>query len=234
MLLSLARDQKVDLRGISILRLAEQYLSFIAEARRIKLEIAADYLVMAAWLAYLKSRLLLPEPPEEEGPSADELASRLTRQLERLEAMRDVAGRLMARHRVGQDVFFRGAPEGIRLVRHSIYDLSLVELLKAYANHKTSKAQVQPLRLRRGAVWSVEDALSRLANLVGSLPDWSTLQSYLPPDIQDAFTTRSAIASTLIASLEMTRQGRLEINQPSAFGPIYLKRKQNEPEEGQV
>lgn len=223
-LLTLSREQKVDLRRISILRLAEQYLDFIAHARRLRLEIAADYLVMAAWLAYLKSRLLLPEPPSEDGePSAEELAARLTRQLERLEAMRDVAGRLMARSRVGQDMFLRGAPEGIRVIRKSVYELSLVELLKAYADHKVSHAKMQPLRMRRSFVWSVDDAYARLSSLLGALPDWTMLANYLPPDLKDAFAVRSAWASTLVASLEMSKQGRVEINQSAPFGPIFLK-----------
>jgi segregation and condensation protein A len=187
---------------------------------------------MAAWLAYLKSRLLLPEPPSEDGePTAEELAARLTRQLERLEAMRDVAARLMARPRVGQDMFMRGAPEGIRVIRKSVYELSLVELLKAYADHKVSHSRMQPLRLRRSFVWSVEDAYARLSSLLGTMPEWSMLASYLPPDLKDTFSVRSAWASTLVASLEMSKQGRVELNQPSPFGPIYLKPIQRQEED---
>lgn len=231
-LLTLSREQKVDLRRISILRLAEQYLDFIAHARRLRLEIAADYLVMAAWLAYLKSRLLLPEPPSEDGePSAEELAARLTRQLERLEAMRDVSGRLMARNRMGLDMFLRGAPEGIRVIRKSIYQLSLVELLKAYADHKVSHTKMEPLRMRRSFVWSVDDAYMRLSSLLGTLPDWTMLASYLPPDLKDAFAVRSAWASTLVASLEMSKQGRVQINQAAPFGPIFLKPIQRQEED---
>lgn len=223
-LLGLARDQKVDLRRISILALAEQYLTFIAEARRLRLELAADYLVMAAWLAYLKSRLLLPDPPGDEEPSGEEMAARLTYQLRRLEAMRDAAGRLMARYKMGQDIFPRGAPEGVTVLRRSVYDLSLYELLKAYADHRVSRGSPEPLRLRRGAVYSVEEALARFSSLLGHMPEWATLLAYMPEGIIDKFTLRSAMASTFLASLELTRQGRLELKQGRAFGPIYLRR----------
>lgn len=225
-LLALARDQKVDLRRISILQLAEQYLVFIAEVRKVRLELAADYLVMAAWLAYLKSRLLLPEPPDDEQPSGEEMAARLTWQLRRLEAIRDVSARLMARPRLGQDIFARGAPEGITVIRRSIYDLSLFELLRAYADHKVSRGSPEPLRLRRSAVYSIEEALGRLTEMLGRMPEWSMLQSYLPTDIGDAFTLRSAVASTFVASLEMAKQGKLELRQGQVFGPLYLRRQE--------
>jgi len=229
-LLALAREQKVDLKRISILQLAEQYLAFIAVVGRVQLEIAADYLVMAAWLAYLKSRLLLPEPEADDEPSGAEMAERLAFQLRRLEAIREAGARLMSRHRIGQDMFLRGAPEGVTVIKTSIFDLSLFELLKAYANHKISRGSGEPLRLRRSAVYSVEDALSRLGDMLGRMPDWSMLQSYLPPGIADAFALRSAVASTFVASLEMTKQGKIQLRQGQAFGPIYL-RKQYGPSE---
>lgn len=223
-LLALAREQKVDLKRISILALAEQYLAFIQAARELQLEIAADYLVMAAWLAYLKSRLLLPEPPGEEEPSGEEMAARLTYQLRRLEAMREAAARLLARDRLGIGLFPRGAPEGVRLIRRPVYDLSLYELLRAYADHRVSRNNPEVLRLRRSAVYSVEEALARFGLLMGRLPEWSVLAAFLPEGIEDPFTLRSALASTFLASLELSRQGRLELKQGKAFGPIYLRR----------
>ncbi len=224
-LLTLARDQKVDLRRISILDLAEQYLEFIAEARKLRLEIAADYLVMAAWLAYLKSRLLLPEPEDDE-PSGEEMAARLAFQLRRLEAMRDAAARLMARERLGRDVFPRGAPEGIRVLRTSVFELSLYDLLKAYADQTARRTATEPLRLGRGGVYSVEDALARFSDMLGRLPDWATLQSFLPSGAEEHFDPRSTVASTFAASLELTRQGKLRLRQGRAFGPIYIGRAQ--------
>jgi segregation and condensation protein A len=223
-LLALAREQKVDLRRISILQLAEQYLAFIAVARKVRLELAADYLVMAAWLAYLKSRLLLPEPPGGDEPTGAEMAARLTLQLRRLEAMRVAGGRLMALHRMGQDRFARGNPEGITLIRQSVFQLAQFELFKAYADHRVSRTNPEPLRLRRSLIYSVEDALARLGDMLGRMPDWSMLQSYLPPDLVDGFSMRSAVASTFVASLELSKQGRLQLRQGQAFGPIYLRR----------
>ncbi|SLN77231.1 segregation and condensation protein A [Oceanibacterium hippocampi] len=224
LLLALARDQKVDLRRISILALAEQYLAFIEQAHRIRIEVAADYLVMAAWLAFLKSRLLLPEP-QEEGPSGEEMAARLAFQLQRLEAMRAVAARLMAQPRFGEDRFARGRPEGITVIRESAYECSLYELLHAYAQNKAMKGIDDPVRLRRQRVYSIEDALARLERLLGSLPDWATLQAYLPAGLaDDPFSRRSAIASTLLAGLQMVKDGRLELRQGTAFGPIHVKK----------
>jgi len=229
-LLALAREQKVDLKRISILQLAEQYLSFITGARELQLEIAADYLVMAAWLAYLKSRLLLPEPPGDDEPSGEEMAARLTMQLRRLEAMRGAGQRLMLLHRMGQDMFMRGKPEGITVIRKSVFQLTMFELLKAYADHRVARTSPEPLRLRRSLVYSVEQALARLADMLGRMPDWSMLQSYLPHNLVDGFSMRSAVASTFVASLELTRQGKVQMRQGQAFGPIYL-RKQAGPTE---
>lgn len=231
-LLTLAREQKVDLKRISILQLAEQYLAFIAAARRIRLEIAADYLVMAAWLAYLKSRLLLPEPEVEGEPTGEELAERLALQLRRLEAMREAAAQLMARNRVGQDLFPRGMPEGVRVIRDSVYECSLFEILKAYAEFRNTRgsAEVLPMRLARTRITSIEEALERLRTLVGDIPDWAALQQFLPGDLRDVFALRSALASTFTASLELARRGEVELRQVRHFGPIQVRRGTRPPE----
>jgi len=222
MLLALAREQKVDLTRISILQLADQYLAFIAAARRLRLEVAADYLVMAAWLAYLKSRLLLPEPQEDDEPSGAELAHALSQQLRRLEAMQQAGARLMARPLLGRDVFQRGAPEGIPIVRHKVYDATLFELLRAYGQGR-SRAQSAVLHIEPAELYSVDDALQRLSRHLGRLPDWRTLASFLPPDLRLGRVGRSAIASTFVASLELVREGRLQLRQDKMFGPIYLR-----------
>lgn len=241
-LLALAREQKVDLRQISILALAEQYLAFVQEAKRLRLDIAADYLVMAAWLAYLKSRLLLPEKEKEAEPSGAELAARLALRLQRLEAMRKAAERLFARDRMGIDFFPRGMPEGIRIVRRSVFSCDLTELLAAYGALRGSRGSKEPLTLRmaRRRIMSIEDALERLAALVGEIPEWTVLVSFLPKDLLDAFDIRSAVASTFVATLEMARQGRLEFRQAEPFGPLYVRgvkpdfsRPDDEPEPGE-
>jgi segregation and condensation protein A len=226
-LLNLARDQKVDLRRISILALAEQYLAFINEARRLHLEIAADYLVMAAWLAYLKSRLLVPEPEvNEEEPSGLELAARLAFRLRQLEAMRRAAQQLFARDRVGQTLFRRGKPEGVRIIRKSIYDCTMLDLLRAYGQFKSSKGATEalPMRMARRRIISIEEALERLHRIVGNVPEWTVLQSFLPTDLNDEFATRSAMASHFTASLEMAKQGKVELRQLQPFGPLFLRR----------
>ena len=222
-LLALARTQKVDLTRISILELAEQYLAFITEAHRLKLEIAADYLVMAAWLAYLKSRLLLPAAPDDEELSGSEMAARLAFQLRRLEAMREAGARLMARHRLGRDVFARGAPEGIRVIKNQVFEASLYDLLKGYADHRARRSASR-LRITRARVYPVEAALRWLRALVGSAPDWQTLESFLPAELAEGVSLRSALASTFAAGLELARQGKVEMRQGSAFGPIYMRR----------
>ncbi len=222
-LLTLARDQKVDLTRISILQLADQYLEFVEQARRVRLEIAAEYLVMAAWLAYLKSKLLLPEPEEEE-PSGEELAARLTFQLRRLEAMREAAGKLMARPRTGIDMFLRGQPEGVTVIRNNVYECALYDLLKVYAEHKESRGNPEPLRLRREMIYAVETAVDYLRRIVGALPDWSALQTFLPGGLADPFARRSATASTFAATLELAKQGEMQLRQGKAFGPIYVKK----------
>ncbi|WP_321575913.1 ScpA family protein [Sneathiella sp. P13V-1] len=227
-LLVLARDQKVDLLKISILELAEQYLAFIEELRKLRLEIAADYLVMAAWLAYLKSRLLLPPEEEAEGPSGQELADRLAFQLRKLEAMRGAAEKLINGIVTGRDRVRRGMPEGVTVVRHSKYDCSLRELLQAYVQHEERKGISNPLRLMRAAVYSVEAALERLENMLGKIPDWSDLREYLPANLKDPFSIRSAQASTLLASLQLVKEGEMELRQATTFGPIEVRARHRE------
>ncbi len=224
LLLTLARDQKVDLTRISILQLADQFLEFVAVARRVRIELAADYLVMAAWLAYLKSRLLLPEPESsDEEPGGAEMAAALAFQLQRLEAMRGVGARLMARPQLGRDIFVRGAPEGLEVEKTPVLEVTLYDLLKAYGEHRrrqeTSTLTIRPLDL-----YSLEDALSRLSKLLGSLPDWATLSSFLPVNADGSLRSRSALAATFAASLELVKEGRIELRQDGAFGPIWLRR----------
>jgi segregation and condensation protein A len=222
LLLTLARQQKVDLTKISILRLAEQYLGFISAAKRLRLEIAADYLVMAAWLAYLKSRLLLPEPETDEEESGPMLAEALTFQLRRLDAMRDAGEKILTMPRLGRDVFRRGAPEGMEVVRTPVYELSLYELLKAYGDQRR-RATASSLTIEASKLYSMSDAVERLRGIVGNIADWTTLSNFLPKELMDGIVLRSAVASTFAASLEMVKEGRAEIRQTSAFGPIFIK-----------
>ena len=220
LLLTLARGQKVDLRQISILQLVEQYLAFIAEMRALKLEVAADYLVMAAWLAYLKSALLLPKDPLEE-PSPDELALRLQLRLQRLAAMREAAARLLARDCVGRDVFLRPGPEGLRDVRTRRWDASLYDLIAAYGQVKARGEPVVHMVARRPVV-TLDAALHHLERLIGVRLDWAELSDFLPFDYQGPLR-RSAIASSFLAALELARQGRIDLKQDGAFAPLYLK-----------
>ena len=222
MLLTLAREQKVDLTKISILALADQYLTYITAARRLRLEIAADYLVMAAWLAYLKSRLLLPEPAPADEPSGADLAAALTHQLQRLEAMQQAGARLMARPQLGRDVFARGAPEGLPRVLRPIYDATLYDLLKAYGDQRQRKENAV-LHIEPPELYSMDDALQRLSRLLGRMPEWRMLMSFLPPGLRGGIVERSAVAATFAASLELVRAGKLQLRQDSAFGPIYLR-----------
>lgn len=221
-LLQLAREQKVDITKISILRLADQYLAFIAAARRLSLEIAADYLVMAAWLAYLKSRLLLPQPPEAEEPSGEEMAAALAHQLLRLEAMQKAGQQLFARDLLGRDVFQRGAPEGLPRVVIPIYEATLYELLKAYGEER-SREQSGILHIEAPELYSMDEALQRLTRLLGRMPDWRTLESFLPRGLARGLVQRSAVAATFAASLELVRSGKLELRQDRVFGPIFLR-----------
>ncbi len=221
-LLELAREQKVDLTNISILDLAEQYLEFVRWARRLRLELAADYLVMAAWLAYLKSRLLLPDLSSEDEPSGAEMAAALKFQMQRLQAMRDAGAQLFARPQLGSAFFARGEPTPLKVVREAVYEATLYDLLAAYARNKT-RVEVTRLRIAPAELYSVKDALTRLTGLLGGAPGWRSLASFLPPELQDGLMRRSAIASTIAASLEMCREGKLRIRQDGTFGPIYLR-----------
>lgn len=219
LLLALARTQKVDLRQISILALVDQYLAFIAEARALKLEVAADYLVMAAWLAYLKSGLLLPRDPEVE-PDPEALALRLTLRLERLNAMREAGARLMARDRMGRDVFARGCPEGLRTVRHAVWQAEIYDLIAAYGRVSARSRPVLHVVAQR-PVMTLETALTRVSEMIGQSIDWTALERFLP-DADPAYR-RSALASSFVAALELARQGRVELRQQSPFSPLYLR-----------
>jgi segregation and condensation protein A len=221
LLLSLARAQKVDLREISILALVEQYLRYVERARVLQLELAADYLVMAAWLAYLKSALLLPRDPEVE-PDAYELAMRLQLRLERLDAMRDAGARLMARDRLGRDVFRRAAPEGLRTVRKAQWTADLYELMTAYGRVSARSRPVMHVVHDR-EVMTLEAAIARVAALVGSAIDWRVIEAFLPEQASVALR-RSALASSFLAALELARQGRVELRQEAPFAPLYLRR----------
>jgi segregation and condensation protein A len=224
-LLALAREQKVDLAKLSILKLADQYLEFVSRVRQHHLDLAAEYLVMAAWLAYLKSRLLLPEPEPEPGeePTAAELAEILAFRLRRLEAMRGVGAALMARPQLGRHFFARGEPEGIEVVTRSLYDVQLFDLLKAYADHVV-RTSVRTLHIEAPDLYSVEDALRRLERMLGRMPDWSVLSAYLPAILGDRLKMKSAIASTFIAALELAKQGRVQLRQDGGpYSPIYIK-----------
>jgi segregation and condensation protein A len=220
LLLTLARGQKVDLREISILALTEQYLAFIDGARQLKLELAADYLVMAAWLAYLKSSLLLPRQ-EQPDPSPEEMALRLQLRLQRLNAMRDAAARLMARDRIGRDVFVRRKPEGLRLVRKTQWRASLYDLIQTYGQ---IRARTRPVvhTIARRPVMTLDEAIQRVGALVGTAIDWTRLESFLPEDM-DGPKAKSALASSFVAALELARQGRVELQQDGIFQPLYLR-----------
>jgi segregation and condensation protein A len=224
LLLGLARDHKVDLTRISILALADQYLTYIEHARQLRLEVAADYLVMAAWLAYLKSRLLLPaEATPDDEPSAAEMAEALQFQMRRLEAMQDAAARLIAQPQLGADTFARGRPDGIALVAAPTWEASLFDLLKAYGDQLRRSAAPPRLTIDAGNLFSVEMAVERLrARLVG-VPEWRVLSSFLPDGLRDGLTRRSAVAATFAASLELAKSGSVRIRQDRAFGPIFVR-----------
>lgn len=227
-LLALARTQKLDLKNISILALVEQYLTFIAEARRLELEVAADYLVMAAWLAFLKSRLLLPrdDEPEDLLP-AEEMARRLAFRLMRLEAMRNHAARLMARPRLGRDVFARGRPEAVEVKTTVRYAADLVDLLRAYARQRQRVVSARTIhRVVRRRVWSIKEARQRLESLLGMpLSDWMSLDSYLEQYLATPEEVRTARAASFGASLEMAREGHVELRQTEPFAPLYMRRR---------
>lgn len=220
LLLTLARTQKVDLREISILALTEQYLAFIADAKKLKLEIAADYLVMAAWLAYLKSCLLLPKDAEAD-PSPEELALRLQLRLQRLSAMREAGARLLGRDRLGRDVFARGAPEGLRVIRRAAWQADLYDLIAAYG---AVRARTEPAFhiVSRRPVMTLEEALLRIERLIGASVEWATIESFLP-ETQDPEFRKSALASSFVATLELARQGKVEMEQAAAFAPLRIR-----------
>lgn len=226
LLLTLARQQKVDLAKISILALADQYLAFIEEARKMRLELAADYLVMAAWLAYLKSRLLLPEQHPAEGLSAEEMANALARRLRRLEAIRTFAEQLMNRPQLGRDVFQRGQPEPIAEIKHPQWSATLYDLLSAYASRRQIQSR-SVVRVPKRTVWSLAEAREALERLVGQNMDWSPLDQYLVAYLSDPATITTVLASSFAAALEMIREGQLEAHQQGAFAPLYLRKKRN-------
>ncbi len=225
LLLMLSRTQKVDLRRISVLQLAEQYLGFVNQAKALRIELAADYLVMAAWLAYLKSRLLLPPEPGEDGPSAADLAAHLAFQLERLQAMREASAQLMARDQKGRDFFARGLPEDVQRSRKVIWTASLLDLMQAYARTRT-REDFRPFVMDRHDVFTMEQALERMRGLIGYAGDWTDLLSYLPDGWEDdPRRRRSATAAHFAASLELVKAGRIEIKQGEVFSPIHIRRR---------
>ena len=222
LLLSLARAQKVDLRDISILQLVEQYLAYVDQARVLQLDLAADYLVMAAWLAFLKSALLLPRDDAEEEPDADELAVRLQLRLERFDAMRDAGARLMARDRLGRDVFTRGAPEGLHVVRKAFWSVEYYDLLAAYGR-VTARSRPVLHVVRDREVFTLEAALARLGALLGGAIEWCAIERFLPA-VEGEVLRRSALASSFLAALELARQGRAELQQEAPFAPLSVRR----------
>lgn len=224
LLLTLARNQKVDLTRISVLELAEQYLEFVELVRRRNLDLAADYLVMAAWLAYLKSRLLLPQTEAGEGePSANEMASLLRWRLQRLHAMRETATRLMARDRLGREIFIRGMPEPINVVKRPEHADTLYDLLTAYATQRVKRAGGLNYKPVHAPVLLIEEARERLERLLGSIGSWNGLSRLLPPEWSGGARRRSGLASTLLASLELTRDGKLEMRQLTPYSEIYIR-----------
>jgi segregation and condensation protein A len=224
LLLALARTQQVDLSKISILALADQYLEFIDRARDLKIEIAADYLVMAAWLAYLKSRLLLPEPQADEEPSAADLAADLAQRLQHLEAIRQAGARLMTRHRLGHDFFARGMPEMRGAAPPSGYTATLYDLLSAYALQRQRHA-LSSVTLPKRTVWSLAEAREALFRLVGVAGEWTCIDEFLLQYVVEPTMRATVFASSFSASLEMVREGKIEVQQEAAFAPIWLRRR---------
>jgi len=231
LLLTLARQQKVDLAKISILALADQYLVFIEAARKLRLELAADYLVMAAWLAYLKSRLLLPEAADGEGPSAEDMAASLASRLKRLEAIRAVAEQLRARPQLDRDVFARGDPQPIADVKRPQYSATLYDLLSAYATQREKRA-LSHVRFAARTVWSLAEARAAMERLIGGATDWSRLDEFLLAYLVEPSMVPTVTASSFAATLEMVREGVIEVHQQEAFSPIYLRRRTAQPTDG--
>lgn len=227
LLLHLARDQKVDLARISMVRLAEQYLHYIETAKELKLDVAADYLVMAAWLTYLKSRLLLPrhEQAKEDEPTGEELAAALAWQMRRLEAMQKAANDLMALPQLGYNSFNRGMPEGLQTITHQQASCEIYDLMAAYAAIKRRTEKPAALHMAPMELFSIEEAVERLRGSLGFMPEWTTLQSFMPSyNRANKLQGRSAVAATLIASLELAKQGLIEVRQEGNFAPIFLRR----------
>jgi segregation and condensation protein A len=224
LLLALARQQKVDLAKISILALADQYLVFIEAARKIRLELAADYLVMAAWLAFLKSRLLLPEPATPDGPSAEEMATALANRLRRLEAIREACNRLMTRPQLQRDIFPRGQPEAIAEIKHPKFTATLFDLLTAYAAQRQSRV-LATVHLAKRTVWSLSEARATLERLVGIAEEWSRLDEYLLAYVVDPSQKATVFASSFAAALELVREGTMDLNQKDAFAPLYFRKR---------
>jgi segregation and condensation protein A len=230
LLLTLARNQKVDIAKISILKLADQYLEFIESAKKLNLELAADYLVMAAWLAYLKSRLILPQEKDPDGePTADEMATRLRWRLQRLDAMRAASTRLMGRERRDRDVFGRGDPEPVNVIKLRTYKDTMYDLLTAYATDRVRKLGGKTYRPQMAPVLHIEDARERLERMLGKISDWSALDRLLPFEWSGGVRRRSAMASTLLACLELARDGKVEIQQASPFAEIYVRDREKPP-----
>lgn len=231
LLLTLARTQRVDLAKISVLKLAEQYLDFVEQARALRIELAADYLVMAAWLAFLKSRLLLPKPSADDEPSGEEMAAALAFRLEKLAAMRRAAAELMARDQLGRDFFARGMPETVAVERQTAWSATLSDLLKAYAR-VTTRADYRPLAFEQREVFAIEAAFERLRAVLGTTADWSKLAALLPAGwMGEPARRRSAMASTFSAMLELAKLGEIEIRQETVFAPIFLRRRMGGPAE---
>jgi len=224
LLLALARQQKVDLAKISILALADQYLAFIEAARKLRLELAADYLVMAAWLAYLKSRLLLPEPEFVEGISAEDMASGLALRLKRLEAIRAVAEKLIERPQLGRDTFVRGKPEPIAEIKHPQWTATLYDLLSAYAAQRQKHALAR-VRFAKRKVWSLTEARVALERLIGQSSEWSRVDEFLLSYVVEPSLAPTVFASSFAASLELVREGLAEIHQQGAFAPLYVRKR---------
>ncbi len=233
LLLTLARTQKVDIAKISVLKLADQYLAFIEQIGRDKLELAADYLVMAAWLTYLKSRLVLPQAEPEGVPGADEMAAQLRWRLARLHAMREASVSLMARNRLERDVFPRGAPEPVTVEVTRQYKDNLFDLLTAYSHQRVRKLGHRVYEMARAPVYLIEQARSRLERALGGIPDWSIITRFLPPDWSFGPRRRTAVASTFSAVLELARDGKIEIRQMSPFGAIFVKDRAGKSGEGE-
>ena len=230
-LLTLAREQKVDLTQISILELADQYLAWVVKLRQANLELAADYLVMAAWLAYLKSLLLLPTSTDDEEPTGEEMAAALQFQLLRLESMQQAGEKLLGRDQLGQDFFPRGNPEKFGYNLNSAFEASIYDLLKAYGEH-TQRSNVRILRIELSDLYSTDDGLKWLTKMLGSMPDWTSLLQFLPAEIKGDLVSRSMVASALSAALQLTKQGELKIRQTETFGTVYVRAAQNASELG--